>query len=141
MLYLLMGLTWSSTREYVAAALASLLPITPPSSLSGRTIGLTELRPTMGEIITALQARDPSSPVKVAHEPDSAALERIAAGHPLALMDLVKVLWSRGEHSVGKDVFEVEGYRKATLDDLVVGGGLGKYREVAVEYTLDQYFK
>lgn len=130
----------SSTREYVAAALASLLPSTPPSSLSGRTIGLSELRPTMSEIISSIQARQPSQPVSIAREPESTALGRIADGHPLALMDLVKILWSRGEHSVGQDVYEVEGYKKATLDELVLGGGLGTYREVAVPYTLDQYF-
>lgn len=67
-------------------------------------------------------------------------MARIHARHPLALMDLNKVLWSRGLHSVGTDVFEVEGYDKAGLQELVVEGRLGQYREVAVPYDLDAYF-
>ena len=55
-------------------------------------------------------------------------------------MDLVKLKWSRGEHSVGEDLFDLKGYEKVTVDDLIVGGALGGYREVAVPYTLAEYF-
>lgn len=134
-------LTPHSTREYVAAALAALLPSTPVDQLAGRTIGLSELTPTAAEIIEAMQRRNPDRPVAVAREPESAAVERIASGHPLALMDLVKILWARGQHSVGDDIYHPpESTPRATLDDLIVYGRLGEYREVAVPYTLDAYF-
>jgi hypothetical protein len=55
-------------------------------------------------------------------------------------MDLVKLKWSRGQHSVGEDVYEMSGYKTATLHDLTVDDKLGEYREVAVPYTLDEFF-
>jgi hypothetical protein len=71
---------------------------------------------------------------------EDGSIKKVQEGHPLGLMDLVKLKWSRGEHSVGKDIFELEGYKKATLDDLIVDRKLGEYREVHVPYTLAEYF-
>lgn len=56
-------------------------------------------------------------------------------------MDLVKLKWSRGEHSVGDDIFDLKGYKKASLDDLIVGEQLGVYRDVPLPYNLDHYFQ
>jgi hypothetical protein len=77
---------------------------------------------------------------KIARATEEESVEKIQAGHPMALMDLVKVKWSSGQHSVGNDVYDLEGYKKATLDDLVVDGKLGEYREVPFPYDLDHYF-
>jgi hypothetical protein len=132
-------LTRPSTREYVAAAITSLLLTQPLSSLAGRSIGLTELTPTGADIEKALALKHGTSP-KVARSTDQVSITKIQDKDPLALMDLVKLKWSRGEHSVGNDVYEVEGYRKLCVDDLIVGDKLGEYREVAVPYTLDAFF-
>ena len=56
------------------------------------------------------------------------------------MMGLVKLKWSMDEHSVGDNVFGLEGYKKATLNDLIVERKLGEYREVHVPYTLAGYF-
>jgi hypothetical protein len=110
------------------------------SELADRSIGLTELTPTGAQIQQALEKRHGSQP-KIAHVTEEESIKKIQEGHPLALMDLVKLKWSRGEHSVGSDIFELEGYnKKATLDDLIVDRKLGEYREVHVPYTLAGYF-
>jgi hypothetical protein len=129
----------SSTREYVAASIASLLSTRSLSELADRSIGLTELSPTGTQIQEALEKRHGSQP-KIAHVTEEESIKKIQEGHPLALMDLVKLKWSSGEHSVGDNVFELEGYQKATLDDLIVDRKLGEYREVHVPYTLAEYF-
>jgi hypothetical protein len=129
----------SSTREYVAASIASLLSTRSLSERADRSIGLTELTPSGTQIQQALKKRHGSEP-KIAHVTEEESIKKIQEGHPLALMDLVKLKWSRGEHSVGDNVFELEGYKKATLDDLIVERLLGEYREVHVPYTLAEYF-
>jgi hypothetical protein len=109
------------------------------SELADRSIGLTELTPTGTGIQQALQKRHGSEP-KIAHVTEEESIKKIQEGHPLALMDLVKLKWSRGEHSVESDIFELEEYNRATLDDLIVERKLGEYREVHVPYTLEEYF-
>ena len=109
------------------------------SELADRSIGLTELTPTGTQIQEALEKRHGSVP-KIARVTEEESIKKSQEGHPLALMDLVKLKWSRGEHSVGSDIFELEGYKKATLDDLIVDRKLGEYREVHVPYTLAEYF-
>ena len=109
------------------------------SELADRSIGLTELTPTGTQIQEALEKRHGSEP-KIAKVTEEESVKKIQEGHLLALMDLVKLKWSRGEHSVGSDIFELEGYNRATLDDLVVERKLGEYREVHLPYTLEEYF-
>lgn len=129
----------SSTKPYVAAAIASLLASTSPSELAGRSIGLRELAPTGADIQAALSKRH-GSPAKIAHARDEDSIQNIKNQHPFSLMDLVKLKWSRGEHSVGNDIFEVTGYQKATLENLIVDKILGVYRDVPMPYNLDHYF-
>jgi len=123
----------------VAASIASLLTTQPISQLANRSIGLTELTPTGDDIQRSLAERYGSEP-KIARATEETSIQKIQDQHPLALMDLVKLKWSRGQHSVGEDVYEISGYKKATLHDLIVDDKLGEYREVAVPYTLDEFF-
>jgi hypothetical protein len=109
------------------------------SELTDRSIGLTELSPTGTQIQEALEKRHGSQP-RIAKVTEDESVKKIQEGHPLALMDLVKLKWSRGEHSVGDNIYELEGYKKATLDDLIVARKLGEYREVHVPYTLAECF-
>lgn len=129
-----------STKSYVAASIASILSTIPISDLAGRSIGLNELSPTGSDIQEALSRRY-GSPAKIAHASDEDSVQNIKNQHPFSLMDLTKLKWSRGEHSVGDDIFDLKGYKEATLDDLIVGEQLGVYRDVPLPYNLDHYFQ
>lgn len=128
-----------STREYVAAAIPQILTSQALSALAGRAIGLTELTPSGADIASALAKHNGAEP-KIARETDEASIGMIKGQHPLALPELVKLKWSRGEHSVGHDVFDVQGYEKATTDDLIGGGKLQKYKDLPFPFSLDHYF-
>jgi hypothetical protein len=129
----------NSTKPYVAACITALLSTKSISDLAGRSIGLRELAPTGADIQAALSKLH-GSPAKTAHAANEDSVENIKNQHPFSLMDLVKLKWSRGEHSVGNDMFELQGYEKATLEDLIVGKQLGVYRDVPLPYNLDHYF-
>ncbi|KAI9637348.1 uncharacterized protein MKK02DRAFT_32221 [Dioszegia hungarica] len=130
------------TRAYVAAALAALLPSTPSDKLKGRTIGLNEFSPTGAEIASAMERRS-GAPPRVARATDERSLRLIDKGSPWALAESVKLKWSRGEHSVGEDMYDVKGYSKVGLEELVVKGQLVKYRPLPFDFAtvLDEYFE
>lgn len=79
---------------------------------------------------------------KVARTTDERSLSMIADRSPWALAESVKLKWSRGEHSIGDDIFEVEGYKKVGLEELLVSGRLVKYRQLPFDYgkVLDEFF-
>ncbi|KAI1646830.1 NmrA-like family protein [Daldinia loculata] len=134
------------TRNYVAAAYASIFATTPLAQLQGRAIGLSELRATGKEIAAALKKKYGVEPrifrhslEKINNELDNA----IKSGSPLALSWYCRKAWGEGiiVKGVG-NLWEVEGYSKATLDDLLVGGKLEPYRDVGPETSkaLDSIF-
>ncbi|KAK8039429.1 NAD(P)-binding protein [Apiospora rasikravindrae] len=128
-------------REYVAAAYASLFARTPVARLANRDIGLSEVRATGEEIRAALEKRHGGVPPQVIvndlERVDREIGTRIAMGppEPLALTYHCRKAWGTSQlvEGVGKDVWEVEGYQEATLEELIVQGKLGAYREIPPE--------
>jgi hypothetical protein len=123
----------------VAACITALLSTKSISDLAGRSIGLRELAPTGADIQAALSKLH-GSPAKISQAFDQDSVHNIR-NQPFSLMDLVKLKWSRGQHSVGDDIFDLEGYEKATLESLIVGKQLGVYRDIPLPYNLDHYFR
>ncbi|KAJ7491761.1 hypothetical protein B0H11DRAFT_2007756 [Mycena galericulata] len=123
------------TRKYVAAAFVSIFATTPPSQLANRAIGLSELTPSGREVAAALEKKHGAAPQILAHsiEKVDAEIENgIKAGRPLTLSWYCRKTWGTGLHveAVGSDIWEVEGYRKLTLEELIVGGQMEGYREM-----------
>ncbi|KAF6811533.1 NmrA-like family protein (Rossmann-fold NAD(P)(+)-binding protein) [Colletotrichum sojae] len=136
--------TSSSTRDYVAAAYASIFASRPVSEIENRVIALTELAPTGREIAAGLAAKHgaPPSVLKHALERVSSELEDgLSSGSPLTVIWLGRKIWATGQQArlVGTDRWDVEGYEKATIDDLIVWGKLGAYREVPL--PVQEYFE
>ncbi|KAI1098844.1 NmrA-like family protein [Jackrogersella minutella] len=123
------------SRKYVAAAYASIFARTPPAQLAGRAIGLSEFKATGSEIVAALKKKYGAEPQVIRHSLEKVTNEVdtcIQNGIPLSLAWDCRRAWANGTivKGVGDDIWEVEGYKKATLDDLLVGGQLGPYRDL-----------
>ncbi|KAL3450254.1 hypothetical protein BJX65DRAFT_305099 [Aspergillus insuetus] len=123
------------TRSYVAAAYASIFATTPIEDLQGRTIALSEFRATGSEIATALKELHGSSTATKVQSTEStnAAIESaLATGSPFALAFYCRKIWGTGQqaHMVGFDFWDVPGYNKASLRDLIARGQLQEYRQL-----------
>ncbi|KAL3483336.1 hypothetical protein BJX62DRAFT_245003 [Aspergillus germanicus] len=123
------------TRSYVAAAYASIFATTPIEDLQGRTIALSEFRATGSEIATALtELHGSSTATKVQFtESTNAAIESaLATGSPFALAFYCRKIWGTGQqaHMVGLDFWDVPGYNKASLRNLIARGQLQEYRQL-----------
>ncbi|CCF41406.1 hypothetical protein CH063_00396 [Colletotrichum higginsianum] len=132
------------TRKYVAAAYASIFAATPISQLENRAIALCELAPTGREIEAALEAKHGVAPQVSTHSLDRVNGEvegGLQSGSPFALAWYCRKIWATGQQCqmVGTDFWEVDGYDKATLEDLVVRGKLEAYREMPPQVA--EYFK
>ena len=131
-------LTVYSTREYVAAAYGSLFAQTPIEQLRDRQFSVTELSPTGHDISRAMQARHGSQPlttsVPIASVSDEVA-RRLTEKDRFSLMWYCRKIWGTGEQikMIGGDIWDVAGYRKMSVQDLVVDGKLQQYREVPAE--------
>ncbi|THX22247.1 hypothetical protein D6C98_05860 [Aureobasidium pullulans] len=131
---------WLCSRDYVAAGSASLFFLCSASSLAGRTIGLNELHPTTWDIESALH--------KKAGVPPRVAFDSVQNATDLAKADrldaLVRKKMGDGTHNVGQDMWEVEGYRKRTLDDFISGEALEDPKYIKADektrHFLDHYF-
>ncbi|TIA15189.1 hypothetical protein D6C81_06431 [Aureobasidium pullulans] len=131
---------WLCSRDYVAAGSASLFFLCSASSLAGRTIGLNELHPTTWDIESALH--------KKAGVPPRVAFDSVQNATDLAKADrldaLVRKKMGDGTHNVGQDMWEVEGYRKRTLDDFISGKALEDPKYIKADektrHFLDHYF-
>jgi hypothetical protein len=130
-----------SSRDYVAAGYASMFFNHPPSSLAGRIMGLNELRPTLTDIGKVMHRKAGAAPL-VAHETAEDAAAKAKAGR---LDALVRKKMGDGTHGVGDDIWEVEGYRKKTLEDFVLGDALDDPKYIPydgeVRHFLDGYFQ
>ena len=112
----------------------------PVSSLAGRLIGLNELSPTGGEIEDMMRQKSGQSP-RVAYDTADNAKSQAKAGR---LDALVRKKMGDGSHGVGDDIWEVEGYQKKTLEDLILGDGLEDPRYIEPSddtlHFLDSFF-
>lgn len=123
----------NSTRDYVAAAYASIFARTPPAQVQGRAIGLSELQATGNEVASALKRKHGADPQIFAHSLEKVEKEVhacIERGIPLSLPWWCRKAWGNGTSTKGidQDTWEVEGYQKATLEGLLVDGKLKPYR-------------
>ncbi|KAI1453280.1 NmrA-like family protein [Annulohypoxylon moriforme] len=123
------------TRDYVAKAYASIFSRTPPAGLAGRVIGVSELKATGSEIAAALKKKHGAEPQIFRHsleKVDNEIETCIKNGIPLSLAWWCRKTWGNGTlvKSVGEEIWEVEGYQKATLEELLVGGKLAPYRDL-----------
>ncbi|KAI1125135.1 NAD(P)-binding protein [Nemania abortiva] len=123
------------TRNYVAAGYASIFARTPPSQLEGRAIRLSELKATGNEIAAVLKEKHGADPQKFVHSIEKADAEIehcIKNNIPTALSWDCRKAWGTGyiEKGMGKDFWEVEGYKKATLRELLLEGKLEPYKDV-----------
>ena len=134
------SLTISSSLDYVAAGVSDIFLKSTPESLAGRTIGLNELRPTTGEIEDAMKKKTGMQP-KVADDTVENAL-RMSRENKLDA--LVRKKMGDGTHGVGDDIWEVEGFKKRTLDEFISGQALEvpKYQEAdeGTSHFLDSWF-
>ncbi|KAL4905052.1 hypothetical protein BDW74DRAFT_178062 [Aspergillus multicolor] len=126
------------TRAYVAAAYASLFATTPIAALANRTLALSELRPTGREIADALtlsHGRAPRTAHQSADAVEAEIEEGLAAGSRFTLAAYCRRIWGSGEQvkMVGYDFWDVRGYQRAIVRELVGIGKLGEYRELPDE--------
>ncbi|KAJ5167086.1 NmrA-like family protein [Penicillium canariense] len=127
------------TREYVAAAYAALFATRPISELENRAIGLSEIQATGGEVAKALEKRHNASPTIFRHsleEVDRQVEYHLQKGLSLANLWYCRRVWGAGKlpELIGSDIWEVEDYKKMTLEELIVDGKLVGYREVSPEF-------
>lgn len=125
--YLIFANTFDSTREYIAAAYASIFAKTPIADLRDRVIGLSELRLTGAEIAKSLELKHGSPPqifrqslAEVGRQFDKS----VTGGLPLGIPYYCRHLWGAGGYvkAIGSDIWPMDGYRQKTLDELLNGG-------------------
>jgi hypothetical protein len=102
--------------------------------LQNRAIGLSELKPTGSDIALALEKKHGAAPQIFTHSLEKVNDEvegRLAAGVPLALASYNRRVWGSGQlvGMVGDDIWEVQGYPKATLEELLIQGKMERYRD------------
>ncbi|KAL6408727.1 hypothetical protein AUP68_07673 [Ilyonectria robusta] len=123
------------TRNYVGAAYASIFSSTPISDLKNRVIGLSELKATGDDIIASFELKHGKKPEIFKHSSKKVEDEfeyAISNGIPFSLAWYCRKIWGNGqlETMIGTDIWEVPGYSKVSLDDLIVEGKIGAYREM-----------
>ncbi|KAF7887345.1 hypothetical protein EAF00_009639 [Botryotinia globosa] len=108
------------SRKYVAAAYVSIFAYNSPSGLSGRTTGLNELHPTGAEIAAAMEELAGRPPQTAEESIENMRLQSLEGN----LAALVRKKMGEGTHDVGSDIWDVAGYPKATIRELIVDGKL-----------------
>ncbi|OJZ86344.1 hypothetical protein ASPFODRAFT_716291 [Aspergillus luchuensis CBS 106.47] len=121
------------TKNYVAAAYVDIFTTRPIHTIQNRTITLSELAPTGMEIAAIMReknGRDPSIVTRSLEEINQRIEDSLSKESNLAVPAYCRKMWGTGEmmKMLPDDLWEVEGYRKATLEDLVIGGKLDSYR-------------
>lgn len=126
------------TRDYVAAAYADIFSCTAPCQLENRDLALSELTATGTEIAESLEQIFNSPPL-TKFEPMEKVIRRteeaVEKGNPFALALYCRKIWATGEQAkmIGGDMWDVKNYRKATVANLLLEGGLEPYRELPTE--------
>ncbi|KAK1487833.1 uncharacterized protein CCOS01_12370 [Colletotrichum costaricense] len=131
------------TRNYVAAAYAAIFASTPIAQIQNRSISISELKVTGEQVATTLEKKHGAPP-----RLSSLSLERVNSeveaglnsGSLFTLAWYCRKIWGTGQQAkmVGTDIWEVQGYEKATLEDLIVDGKLGAYRQLPPQVA--EYF-
>ncbi|KAJ5170052.1 NmrA-like family protein [Penicillium coprophilum] len=124
------------TREYVAAAYAAIFAQTPISQLQDTVFGLSELRVTGEDVANSLEKKHGAPPQIFRHsleEADRQMQTRLDQGQPLALAWYCRRVWGSGQvlNAIGSNIWELEGYQKKSLKDLIEDGKLVAYREAS----------
>ncbi|KAJ5015975.1 hypothetical protein K4K57_012373 [Colletotrichum sp. SAR 10_99] len=130
------------TRDYVAAAYVSIFTSNPISEIQNRAITLSELAPTGQEIAAVMKQKHGEEPKKITHSLEKVKAELdhcIEAGEIFSLVWFCRKIWGTGElmAMLSSDVWDVPGYKKAALEDLVLEDKREPYRdlpEFVVEY-------
>ncbi|KAH8661798.1 NmrA-like family-domain-containing protein [Ilyonectria robusta] len=130
------------TRNYVGAAYASIFSSTPISDLKTGVIGLSELKATGNDITASFELKHGNKPEIFKHSSKKVEDEfeyAISNSIPFSLAWYCRKIWGAGqlETMTGTDIWEVPGYAKVSLEDLIVRGKIGAYREMpppVVEY-------
>lgn len=129
-----------STADYVAAAYVSIFTGSPISEISNRAIGLIELAPTGEEIAEALEKKHGEKPKIFTQSVEKTVADfhkHRTSDHPvlsrISPAWFWRKLWGTGELTsmLGSDIWDVPGYQKATVDDLIVEGKVGPYRDLS----------
>jgi hypothetical protein len=126
--------TTSSSRKFVASAYASIFAKTPITQLKDRVIGLREFTATGSEIAQALEHKH-GMPTQIFRQSleqiDEQLDRRVAAGDFTALAFAYRRPWGTGRQFqlIGNDIWEVEGYQKTTLEEVILGDKLEPYKE------------
>ncbi|GLA90608.1 hypothetical protein AtubIFM61612_008793 [Aspergillus tubingensis] len=121
------------TKDYVAAAYVDIFTTRPIHTIQNRTITLSELAPTGMEIAAIMKeknGRDPSIATRSLEEINQRIEDSLSKESNLAVPAYCRKMWGTGEmmKMLPDDLWEVEGYKKASLEDLVIGGRLESYR-------------
>ncbi|KAK1467653.1 hypothetical protein CCUS01_07184 [Colletotrichum cuscutae] len=132
------------TRNYVAAAYAAIFASTPIAQLQNRSISISELKVTGEHVATTLEKKHGVPP-----RLSSLSLERVnseveeglKSGSLFTLAWYCRKIWGTGQQAkmVGTDIWEVQGYEKATLGDLIVDAKLEAYRQLPPQVA--EYFQ
>lgn len=122
-----------STKDYVAAAYVDIFTTRPIRSIQNRTITLSELAPTGIEIAAIMKeknGRDPSITTRSLEEANRTIEDCISRESNLAVPAYCRKIWGTGEmmKMLPDDLWEAKDYKKASLEDLVIGGRLESYR-------------
>ncbi|KAK9342747.1 hypothetical protein V1522DRAFT_454571 [Lipomyces starkeyi] len=130
---------WYANLTPIMAAYVSLFATTSIAELSNRTFSLSELRPTGREIAQALEKRwgkAPSQRTVSIEDVTRQVDELIQSGNPGALSWYTRKNWGNGDQLkfLGTKFWEVEGYKKASIEDLLVKGKLDRYRPLPQEF-------
>jgi hypothetical protein len=128
-----------STADYVAAAYVSIFTTKPIAEISNRAIGLVELAPTGEEIAAALEKKHGKPPMIFNQSTERAVadfnknLKAEGEISHIAPAWFYRKLWGTGELTsmLGTDIYDVPGYKKATLEELVVEGKVKPYRDLS----------
>lgn len=112
---------------------------TPIEILKNRTLSLSELRPTGYDIQQALTTKFGVPPAQYTVPIEKVSIqvdEMIKKGDPGALAWYTRENWGNGDQLkfLGNDVWEVEGYTKATVKDLLLEDKLEEYRPLPKEF-------
>ncbi|KAG7404300.1 Isoflavone reductase-like protein [Fusarium oxysporum f. sp. rapae] len=121
------------TKNYVAAAYVDIFTARPVNTIQDRTITLSELAPTGNKIAAVMKeknGREPRIETRSLEDVNRTIEELISKESNLAVPSYCRKMWGTGEmmKMLPDDLWEVSGYKKASLEDLVIGGRLGPYR-------------
>ncbi|KXH34388.1 hypothetical protein CSIM01_00299 [Colletotrichum simmondsii] len=128
--------------NYVAAAYAAIFASTPIAQIQNRSISISELKVT-GEHIAAISEKKHGAPPRLSslslERVNSEVEEGLKSGSLFTLAWYCRKIWGTGQQAkmVGNDLWEVQGYNKATLENLIIDGRLEAYRQLphqVVEY-------